>query len=154
VPDRAADDDVDALHRDPAARGRITVDDEQAAPGGCSRRLARVPLDDDRAGHKVLGEPWTRVPMHAHGRELVHPRAVVADVPVYLDLDLGVDAAGHGVGAVRVEHAPAPRAGPAVHEVVEALVELAERGGGKIDDLDRSLGRRPGHGQTFCRSQA
>jgi hypothetical protein len=132
----------------------ITVHDEQAAAGGCPRRLARVPLDDDRAGHEVLGEPWTRVPAHPHRRELVHPSAVVADVPVDLDLDLGVDPAGHGVGAVRAEHAPTPWAGPAAREVVEALVELAERGGGKIDDFDRSLGRRLHRRQTFCRSQA
>src|SRR3954464_8306686 len=35
VPDRAAHDDVDALHRDAAPRGRVAVYDEQAAaPGG------------------------------------------------------------------------------------------------------------------------
>jgi len=77
-------------------------------------------------------------------------------VPLDLDLDLGVDSAGDGMGAVGIEDAPA--AGPvrAAREVVEALVQLAERRGGEIDDLDcRRLGcLRHLSSHTFCRSQA
>ena len=36
-------------------------------------------------------------------------------------------------------------------EVVEALVQLAKRRRGEVDDLDGGLDR---HGQTFARSQA
>ena len=56
VADRAADDDVDALHRDAAARDGVAVHDEQAAVAGRAGRLAGVAVDDDRARHHVLGE--------------------------------------------------------------------------------------------------
>src|SRR5204863_1137525 len=62
VPDLSAHGDVDALHRDAAARGRVAVDDEEAAAAGRTRRLARVPLDDDRARHDVLGDACADVP--------------------------------------------------------------------------------------------
>ena len=53
--------------------------------------------------------PVPGVAVDAHGRELVHPGAVVAHVPVDLDLDLGVEAAGDRVRAVRAAHDPAAR---------------------------------------------
>ncbi len=68
-----------------------------------------------------------------------------------LDLDVGVDAAGDGMGAVRVEDAPAARAGV---QVVEPPVQLAQRSHRQVDELDsRCLGRRRGR-QTFVRSHA
>ena len=49
-------------------------------------RLRRAALDDHAPRHHVLGHPDAAVPAHAHGRELVHAGAVVADVTVDLDL--------------------------------------------------------------------
>ena len=69
-----------------------------------------------------------------------------------IDLDFRVDTARDGVGAVRVEHAPAARRGRVVNEIVEALIEVAERRGGEVDDLCRR--RRLGDGQTLARSHA
>jgi hypothetical protein len=42
----ARHDDVDALHRDAAARRGIALDDEQAAAAGGAGRLAGIALDD------------------------------------------------------------------------------------------------------------
>ena len=110
VPDRAADDDVDALHRDAAARRGVAVDDEQPAVRGRARRLADAAVDDDDARHHVLGDPGARVAAHAHRRVLVHAGAVVADVAVDLDLELGVEPARDGVRTLRVDDPPAARA--------------------------------------------
>ena len=95
----------------------------------------------------VLAFPCTRTVAR-----LFMPGAVVADVPVDLDLDVGVEAAGDGVRAVRVEHAPVrrPRRGG---EVVQALVQLAKRRLREVDHLDGRLDFRGLH-QTFARSQA
>ena len=98
--------------------------------------------------------PGARVAVHAHGRELVHAGAVVADVPVDLDLDLGVEAARDRVRTARVDDAEVPRPSRAAGEVVQALVQLAERRRREIDDLDsRVLALGDGH-QTSAFSQA
>ena len=90
----------------------------------------------------------------ANRRQLVHARAVVADVAFDLDLDGGVETGGHRMRAVRVENAPVLWAGRPSGEVVQALVQVPQGDGGEIDDLHRGrLDRRP-HAQTFCRSQA
>src|SRR5438093_8999818 len=47
VADRAADDDVDSLHRDAAAGGGVAVDDEQAAAAAGAGGLAGVAVDHD-----------------------------------------------------------------------------------------------------------
>jgi hypothetical protein len=154
VTDRPANHDVDALHGDTAARRRVAVNDEQASAPGRAGGLACVSLHHDGAGGQVLGEAGTCVSMHPHGRQLVHPGAVVAHVPFDLDLDLGVDPAGDRVGTVGVHDAPATWPVRTVREVVEALVQLAERRGGEIDDLDRRRLRRLRHAHTFCRSHA
>ena len=60
VADRAADDDVGALERDPAPRRRVAVDHEQAAAAGRPRRLAGAAVDHDRARHHVLGHARRR----------------------------------------------------------------------------------------------
>jgi hypothetical protein len=159
MPDRAAHDDVDPLHRDSAARGRVAVHDEQTAvparPGG----LARIAVDNDDPRHHVLGQARARVSVHPHGRALVHAGAVVADVTLDLDLDVRIEAARDRMCAVRVEDAPATLARSLVREVVQLLVQLAQGRHGEVDNLDR--GRRggmavqPGRGvHTFARSQA
>ena len=94
VPDRAADDDVDALHRDPAARRGVAVDDEQPAAAGRSGRLAHVAVDDDRPDIMFSASPVLALPCTRTRRALVHPGAVVADVPLDLDLDVRVEPAG------------------------------------------------------------
>jgi hypothetical protein len=121
---------------------------------GSAGRLARVPVDDDRARHQVLGDARAGVAVDAHGRELVHAGAVVADVPLDLDLHVRVDAAGDGVRAVRVDDPPMPRSWALAGELVEAAVELRQRRDREVDDLD--VGRRRGSDglHTFARSQA
>ncbi len=151
VPDRAADDDVDALHRDAAACSCVAVHDEQASAAGRARGLARVPLDDNRAGHDVLRDAGAHVAVHANRRALVHAGAVVANVSHDLDLDRRVDPAGDGVHPVRVEHAPAADRRVVAGDIVQALVQLTQRGRREVDDLDS--GRRDGH-QTSAFSQA
>src|ERR1700676_422704 len=42
VADRSLDDDIDALHRDPAARRGVAVDHQQAAASGGAGRLGGV----------------------------------------------------------------------------------------------------------------
>ncbi len=152
--DGAADDDVDALHRDPAAGRGVAAHDEEAAAPRRARRLARAALDDDRPRHHVLGDAGARVPVHAHGRELVHAGAVVADVPVDLDLDVRVDPARDRVGAVRVDDAPPAWARAAAGELVQPCVQLAERRRGQVDDLDAGSLRRLHRHQASAFSQA
>ena len=55
--------------------------------------------------------PTPQLPAIRTRRQLVHPGAVVADVPVDLDLGLGVEADRDRVGAVRVADQPAARPG-------------------------------------------
>ena len=54
---------------------------------------------------------------------------------VDLDVDLGIEPAGDGVRAARVDDAPVPRARATRSEVVQALVELTQRSRLEIDDL-------------------
>src|SRR4029079_1401776 len=90
------------------------------------------------AGHEVLRDAGARVAVHAHGRALVHAGAVVADVPVDLHLDVGVETARDRVGAARVDDAPVTRPGR-LGELVQAPVQLAQRGRGEIDHFDGSV---------------
>jgi hypothetical protein len=111
------------------------------------RRLADVPVHLDAPGHEVLGDAGGRVPVHADGGALVHARAVVADVTLDLDLDVGVEPARERVRAVRIQDPPVARARLA-REVVEALVQLSHRGRLEIDDLDRLRRRSHRHQAT------
>ena len=81
-PTFAADDDVDALHRDAAPRSGIALDDQQPAVRGGARGLRRVALDPHGAAHHVLGDAGARVAVDGDLGLLVHPRGVVADVAV------------------------------------------------------------------------
>src|SRR4029079_16318082 len=101
-------------------------------------RLAHVAVDLDPDGHEVLRDAGARVAVHAHGCELVHAGAVVADVPVDLHLDVGIAPAGARVGDARVDDAPVPRPGR-LGELVQAPVQLAHRGRGEIDHFDGSV---------------
>ena len=97
----------------------------------------------------VLAFPWIRTVA-----QLVHARAVVAHVTVDLDLDVGIEPTRDGMRAARVDDAPAPRPRPTVREVVQALIQLAQRSRLEIDHLHRrvlSLG--DGH-HTSAFSQA
>src|SRR3954452_6062473 len=135
VADRALDHDRRTLQGDAAARGGVTADVQQAAVGGGAGRLAGVAVDDHAARHHVLRQALSGVAGDAHGGALVHARAVVAGVPLDHDLDVGVEAAGDVVDAGRVDDPPAPRAVGRFGEVVETLVEVAQRGLREIDDL-------------------
>ena len=85
-------------------------------------------------------------------------------MPVDLDLDLGVEADGDGVRAVRVGHPPP--AGRGAVDVVQPLVELSHRRRGEVDRLPRELGgahvtvassheyTRPGSGSQTSASSA
>ena len=79
--------------------------------------------------------PVLALPAHPHVRELVHAGAVVAHVPVDLDVELGVEPARNGVRAARVDDPPRPWAFAGERDVMEALIELAERRDGEVDDL-------------------
>src|SRR4029453_7109054 len=59
VADTALHDDVDTLHRDAAARGRIAADDEKAAAPGRTGILPRIALDDDLTRHHVFRDART-----------------------------------------------------------------------------------------------
>ena len=78
-------DDVDALHRDAAARGGVALDDQQAALAGGAGILAGVALDADLARHHVLGDAGAGRAMHDDGRLLVHAGAIIADAALDLD---------------------------------------------------------------------
>ena len=79
--------------------------------------------------------PVLGVAADTHRRMLVHPGAVVPDVPVDLDVELRVETAGDGVGPARVDDPPAPRPRAGARDVVEALVELAQGRHREVDDL-------------------
>ena len=112
--------------------------------------LAGAAVYDDEPAHHVLGQARARVAVHAHGRELVHAGAVVANVPVDVDLDLGVDAARHGVRAARVAD---PHCAPlGASEVVEALVERAQRRLGEVEGLDCGAHATRSRSQTYTRA--
>ena len=68
VADRALHDDVDALHRDAAARRGVAVDDQQAAAAGRAGRLLGVALHVHAARHHVLGDAGAGVAVDDDGR--------------------------------------------------------------------------------------
>ena len=149
--DRAADHDLDALHRDPAARRGAATDHQQpSAPRG-RRGLARVALHDDRARHDVLRDADAGVALDPHRRPLVHAGAVVAHVPGDLDLDRRAEPDRHRVRAARVGDPPARPVGRV--EVVQALVQLAHRRHREVDGLLGGDGHRRRGGRFLRRAQ-
>ena len=65
---------------------------------------------------------------------LVHAGAVIADMAVDMDLDGLGQADGAGMLAMHVGQLPQPLIG-VLGQVVEAAVELAQRGLGQVDDV-------------------
>src|SRR6185312_9771083 len=149
VADGALDHDVHALHRDPAPRGRVPADHHQPAAPRRANGLRRVPVHDHRAGHDVLGAPHPHVAVHAHRRLLVHAGAVVARVPLDLDLDRRVDTYGERVRSAGIEDTPAARR--RVVDRVQCRVQLAEGGDREVElrGLEAALDSH----QTAWRSQ-
>ena len=128
VADRALDDDVDALHRDAAARRGVAADDSRPPCAGRARRLAGVAVDDDAAGHHVLGQPGAGVAVHAHAsRAGSCRRSSSRRGPRSRPRSSASSPQAIGVRAGRVEDPPAARAGGVAGEVVQALVEVAQR---------------------------
>src|SRR5581483_2799865 len=112
-------------------------DAEQAAVRARTGRLRRTALDDNRPGHHVLGDTDTAVAAHADGRELVHARAVVADVAVDLDVERSVEADRDRMATVRVREPDAHRVDGA-GKCVQRTVDPAD---GVSGDVERQLGR-------------
>ena len=57
-----------------------------------------------------------------------------------LDLHCRVEAAGDGMRTVGVDDAPAPWLRVVAGDVVQPLVQLAQRGRGEVDNLDSGSG--------------
>ncbi len=75
-------------------------------------------------------------------------------MPLDLDLEVGVEAAGDRVRAAGIDDAEAPRGRRGAGEVVQALIQVSHRRRRKIDDLgSRVLALGDGH-QTSAFSHA
>src|SRR5205814_4010831 len=96
------DHDIDALHRDAAARGGITLDDEKPAIAGGAGRFGRIAFDPDEARHHVLGNPDTGMAMNDDLRLLVHAPGIEAGMALDLDRDRLIEPAGDRMLAHRI----------------------------------------------------
>ncbi len=96
------------------------------------RRLAGVALHMDHARHHVFGQADAGVAVNDDLGVLVHPGAIVADVPLDLDRDRHLQSTGDGVGALRLDHFPVGRFRLG-GQIMESLVEFANRGPRQID---------------------
>ena len=105
-PTDALHDDIDALHRNAAARRGIAVDDEQAAAAGRARRLRGVALHPDFAGHHVFGNALPGIALDHHRGVLVHAGAVIADMAFDLDQNRLLETDGDRMLPARIENAP------------------------------------------------
>src|SRR6202035_2093764 len=113
------------------------------------RTSTSAPLSE--IAQRADASPWTTsspprasapaFAVHATRRDLVHPRAVVADVPVDLDVVGDVDADGDRVLSAGIEHADALR----LDVVVEPLVQRPD-GLARQIDLQHRLARGFGRG--------
>jgi hypothetical protein len=106
MPDRAPDDDIDALHRDAAARRGIPVDDQEPAaprgPGG----LGGIALHPDDARHHVLGDPGAGMAVDFDLGLGVHAAAVKAGMAIDQDLERSGQADSERVRPARVQDLP------------------------------------------------
>ena len=75
-------------------------------------------------------------------------------MPVDLDLDVGVQTARNGVRTARIDDAKVPRPGCPAGEVVQPLVELAQRRRLEVDDLELGGLECANSHQTSAFSQA
>ena len=99
MPDRTANDDGDALHRDTAARARTSLNDNGPAAARSRRRLRGVAAHAHEPAHYVLGEPGAGMAVHDHRGRRVHASAIVTDMAFDLDIDPLGDADSDIVGA-------------------------------------------------------
>jgi hypothetical protein len=79
VADRALHDDVDALHRDAAARGGIAVDHQQAAAPVAPADWLASPATCTKPDIMFSPTPTPALPWTRDRGLLVHAAAVVAD---------------------------------------------------------------------------
>jgi len=133
VADRALHDDIDALHRNAAARRGVTVDDQQPATPGGAGRLAGVAGHADLTRHHVLGEPDAGIALHDDGRRLVHAGAVVPDMPLDLDGHGHLETNGDGMLSARIEHRPGGLVGVG-GKIMQRLVQVPDARLGEIDN--------------------
>src|SRR6202043_2720453 len=104
--DRAFHENIDALHRNAAARGGVAVDDQQSAATDGTGRLAGIAHDVNQSVHHVFGNPGAGIAANPDRRPLGHAAAIIADMAVDLDLDRGIDADADGVVALGVLDLP------------------------------------------------
>ena len=84
------DDNIHALHRDAAARGRIPLNHQQPPLRGRARRLARVALHTHASRHHVFRHAHTGIAVDDDLRMLVHATAVIARISPDFDRDRAV----------------------------------------------------------------
>jgi hypothetical protein len=121
-------------------RAEASLDHHHAALAGGGGGLRGVALHADFAGHDVLADADAGMAVDDDGRLLVHARAVIAGMAVDDHLDRHCEAGGDRVGALGIEHAP----GTLVRvrrQLVQPLVEVADRGAGEIDRDHAAFGR-------------
>ncbi len=106
VADRAFDDDIDALHRNAAPCAGVAIDHKRSAMGGGAGGLAGVSFHMHEAGHHVLGDADASVAVDNDMRLLVHAGAVIADMPIDIDLNRRGQANRDGVATAGIEDAP------------------------------------------------
>src|SRR5262249_36072223 len=91
------------------------------------RHVRGAAVNADEAGHDVLRRPASGVAVDDDSGPLVQPGRVVADVPVDVDLDVGVQPDGDVVRPRRVVDVHAPHRGRGGREVaVQPGVYLAQ----------------------------
>src|SRR5690349_5095695 len=123
---RALDDDVDAFHRDAAARRGVAIDNQHAAAPARSRGLAGIALHMHVAGHHVLGHAGAGAALDDHGGAFVHPGTVIADMSLDIDRHRGIEPDGDGMPAFRIQNAPVLVG--IRRQRVELLVQVTELG--------------------------
>src|SRR5690348_9584957 len=102
MPDVATDDDIDAFHRDAAARRSVAFDHDESTVPRSGGAFAGEAFDAHAAGHDVLRRAPADVAVHDHIRLLVHPCGEVSGVAHDLDRDRGVQSDGNVVQSVGV----------------------------------------------------
>ncbi len=128
----AFDDDVRALERDAATKSRVPADDEPTAMRGSARATAGEAAHFDSARHHVLRDARAGVPVHDHGRELIHARRVVARVALDVDANGRVEPDGDVVRAIGILDAHARNA----REItVQELVRLSHAARVQVEHL-------------------
>ena len=101
------------------------MDHEQAAVRRGGRGLAGGAVDDHLARHHVLGDPDTGVAVHPNPRLLVHPRAVVADVPGDLDVARRVEPDRDAVASAGMRDPDPARVATVVQRPIELTHAVA-----------------------------